>query len=339
MTILATRIWVGGIFSVLALLLSLTAGRVGATELQPPSHPGFTPPRSLAPKGPAVTLPRGYAPTGTAPTLGSGPLTYHGGAVQAFPHNIYAIYWGSGYNAGYKGLIDGFFKNLTADGGKTSNVYYSSSQYYQKSGNVTVHISPIQHYVASWSDTTLPATSGCASVAGGSTKCISDAQLRAEVTKAINTNGWPTGIGNEYFVFLGNGISTCYGAVGCAFVQFCAYHWNYTLNGATVLYANMPYTGHDLVGCGSKNYPNGNSAADSTINFISHEAIETITDPQGTGWYDSSGFEGGDKCAWDFGSPLGGANGAHYNQVINGAHYYLQQEWSNYSNKCVLTGK
>ena len=42
------------------------------------------------------------------------------------------------------------------------------------------------------------------------------------------------------------------------------------------------------------------------------------------------------KCAWNFGSSLGGGPGAQYNQVINGNNYYLQQEWSNDGSTCLL---
>ena len=67
--------------------------------------------------------------------------------------------------------------------------------------------------------------------------------------------------------------------------------------------------------------------------MTSHEANETITDALGNAWYDRTGYENGDKCAWNFGAPTG-----NYNQTINGHHYYLQGEWSNLSSGCVLTG-
>ena len=56
---------------------------------------------------------------------------------------------------------------------------------------------------------------------------------------------------------------------------------------------------------------------------------EAITDPDvSTGWYDSSGFENGDECAYKYGTTAGTA-GALYNQTVNGHHYLTQEEFSN----------
>ncbi len=57
--------------------------------------------------------------------------------------------------------------------------------------------------------------------------------------------------------------------------------------------------------------------------------MEAITDPDtSTGWYDSSGFENGDECAYVFGATQG-TTGQLYNQVINHHHYLTQEEFSN----------
>jgi hypothetical protein len=56
-------------------------------------------------------------------------------------------------------------------------------------------------------------------------------------------------------------------------------------------------------------------------NVTGHELSEARTDPRGAGWFDSSGAENGDKCAWSFGSP----------QVTftNGTSWKIQGNWSN----------
>jgi len=78
--------------------------------------------------------------------------------------------------------------------------------------------------------------------------------------------------------------------------------------------------------------------ADPTINVLSHEHNEMMTDPDvSTGWYDNQGYENGDKCAWLFGTSSG-PSGGKFNQTINTHHYYLQMEWSNQGSHCVQTG-
>ena len=60
--------------------------------------------------------------------------------------------------------------------------------------------------------------------------------------------------------------------------------------------------------------------------MTAHELSETITDPSGTAWYDRSGAEIGDKCAWIF-------NGAV--TLDNGSEWQLQEEWSHAVTGCV----
>jgi hypothetical protein len=314
----------------LSLLSLLFFGPVGAIAAAPPS-PADPVGREQDIRG--VVHPRNEA---RRPSGGSN-LAYHaGGSVQTGTHHTYAIYWGTAFSATYQGAINGFFRDVAADSGKSTNVYYSDTQYYQAAGTTT-YVAYSEAFGGTWADAALPSSGGCSSTAGGPL-CVSDSQLQGEVTKAIAANGWPTGLGNEFFVFLGDGISTCAGT-SCAFSQFCAYHAHYTqADGATVLYANMPYTGHNLSACGTQQYPNNDPAADSTINVTSHEANETITDGLGNAWYDQQGNENGDKCAWNFGTALGSTAFGRYNQAIGAGKYYLQQEWSNRSTGCVLQG-
>ncbi|MDQ2725653.1 MAG: hypothetical protein M3Y36_09190, partial [Actinomycetota bacterium] len=81
--------------------------------------------------------------------------------------------------------------------------------------------------------------------------------------------------------------------------------------------------------------PNGDPEADAALSVVSHEANESITDTYNT-WIDANGYEDGDECSYTYGAPLGstgvahpGASGTMYNQTINGAHYFTQDEFSN----------
>jgi plastocyanin len=102
----------------------------------------------------------------------------------------------------------------------------------------------------------------------------------------------------------------------------------------------MPYDA-DSPFCQDFNYPNG-LISDGEINGgLSHEHMESITDPiPNDAWTVGAGplhgFEIADVCVGDMGTPLGTTpNGSPYNQVINGHPYWYQTEWTNYTHSCV----
>ncbi len=261
-------------------------------------------------------------------------LTYHNGPVM-HTNTVYAIYWvpaGYSVSANYESIINGFFQNVAADSTKTSNVYYSDSQYYDTANGNILYQSTFGGSIV---DTNAFPANGCTD--SYTTKCLSDAQLQTEVQRVMSANGWTGGSTKLYFIFTPKNVGSCSGTA-CAFSYFCAYHsWIGSGNSAT-MYANMPYAAFVPAACDAGQHPNGDDA-DATLNVTSHEHNEAITDPQGSAWYDRSGNENGDKCAWKFGTVLGSTSYGQYNQVIGTGKYYLQQEWSNYSSKCVLTNK
>lgn len=261
-----------------------------------------------------------------------GNLAYHNGPVM-HANKVYAIYWvPSGYtvSSSYESLINRFFTDVAADNGKTSNVYYSDTQYYDTSGSIAYSSA----FSGSAVDSNALPGNGCSD--SYTSVCLSDSQIRSEIDRVATANGWARS-GAIFFMFTAKGIGSCYSSSSCAFSQYCAYHSNFNSTAGNTLYANMPYADTVPAACDAGNHPNGDDA-DATINVTSHEHNETITDEQGNAWFDSSGNENGDKCAWNFGTQLGGGSGAQYNQVINNHTYELQQEWSNHSSGCVLTG-
>lgn len=260
-------------------------------------------------------------------------LAYHNGPVM-HTNRVYAIYWvppGHTVDSGYESLINRYFGDVSTDSGKTSNVYFSDTQYYDTTGNIAYASS----FAGSYVDTDPLPASGCTD--RYTSVCVTDAQLQSEISKVVKQNGWAANSSTEFFMFTAKGIGSCDGSASCAFSQYCAYHsWIGSGSTATV-YANMPYADTVPAACDSGQHPN-NDDADATINVTSHEHNESITDEQGNAWYDRRGYEDGDKCAWNFGAALGSDGYGQYNQVINGHDYYLQQEWSNHSSGCVLRG-
>jgi hypothetical protein len=272
---------------------------------------------------------------GARPTRSSN-LTYHNGPTMN-TNTTYAIFWAGAsltFDSGYQTLIDTYFTDVSADSGKTSNVYDSDTQYYDSvNGNITYKST----HVTSVLDTDAYPPNGCTDKA--TSICLSDAQLQTELQRVMSANGWSGGESNLFFIFTPKGVGSCVGG-SCAYTQYCAYHSWIGSGSSAILYANQPYANQNyrIYTCNSGQSPNGNSA-DATLNVVSHEHNEAITDEQGTAWYDSSGNEDGDKCAWNFGTALGSTSTGNYNQLINGHTYYLQQEWSNKSSGCVLTGQ
>jgi hypothetical protein len=297
----------------------------------------FAPAASASHSGSPAVVPgatiAGRVPVIGTPNLGGGNLQFHGGPVM-HTNTSYAIYWvPSGYSisANYKSLLDGFLQNVAAASGSTSNVYASDTQYYDNNGSIAYSST----FGGSYTDTAAFPANGCSSY-NGLSKCLSDAQLQAEITKVITARGWTRGPSSVFFLFTPRNVGSCDSPGSCAFTTFCAYHGYYGSGQTLTMYANQPYTATNKAACWPGQSPNGDDA-DGTINVVSHEHNEAITDPQLSAWWDSAGYENGDKCAWIFGSPLGTTSYGQYNQVIGTGKYYLQEEWSNSSSSCVQT--
>jgi hypothetical protein len=263
-------------------------------------------------------------------------LVYHNGPVM-HTNKTFAIYWvPSGFviSSSYNSIINKYFQDVATDSGKTSNVYYSTTQYFDNTnGNILYSSS----FGGSVLDTNPFPTSGCSDTVSQTTVCLSDAQLQSEINRVATAQGWPRGSTSMFFLFTAKNVGSCYDSANCAFSQYCAYHSSFGTGASTTIYANQPYADTVTAACDAGQHPNGNDA-DATINVTSHEHAEAITDYLGNAWYDRTGAENGDKCAWTFGTALGNTGSGLYNQAIGTGKYYLQREWSNRISGCVLTG-
>jgi hypothetical protein len=316
----------GALLGALLVMAGLPAA-AGARTVSPGHIRGIVTANTTAGRALAYRLAhRGHATS-------SNNLQYNGGPVMHSDAN-YAIYWepsGHTTTSTFKNIVNGYFGNVAAASGATNNNYSVATQYYDTTGNIVYSATSGGSIV----DTDAYPSLGCVGNASIGGPCINDSQLQTELAKVIAAHNLPKGLGTEYFVYFPPGVTTCtsVASVECSGTIYCAYHSSFGSGTSTVLYANMPYDG--VSGCESGESPNGDVGADSETNVTSHENIETITDPLGTAWFDSSGNEIGDKCNFTFGSPLGGAAGAEYNEQIATGNYYLQEEWSNAAGGCV----
>ena len=120
---------------------------------------------------------------------GAGQLRYHNGPVM-HTNRTYSIYWvpsGFSLGAGYTSTIDQFFNDVAADSGKTSNVYYSDTQYYDTAGSIAYSSS----YGGSVLDSDPLPASGCSD--SYTSVCLTDAQIQAEVKAVVARQGWAAG--------------------------------------------------------------------------------------------------------------------------------------------------
>jgi hypothetical protein len=238
----------------------------------------------------------------------------------------------------YQTTINQFFTDVAHDSSLDTNVYSVAKEYFDDPG--PVHIQYQSAFGGSYVDHSPLPANGCDDAAPPlhDPFCLTDQQLENEIKAVLTANGWHGGLDHVFFLMTPNGVGSCETAAGnCSTDAFCAYHSYFVnSNNENVIYANEPYQGTDPTGgCTdvSQGFPNDKDA-DITINTISHEHNEAITDPltdpANTAWIAADGNENGDLCAYSFGAPLGGTPGSDaYNQVINNHHYELQQEWSN----------
>src|SRR3954447_2858424 len=150
--------------------------------------------------------------------------------------------------------VNTYFQDLAAASAANSpNPNQVATQYVANGGapNFTVSAGGII------TDTTPYPNSGCSSappVAGG--RCLTDAQIQAELQSVLSALGKPNGLTNEYFVVMPKGVASCFDSAGqsCsgnagAHPVFCAYHSRTATTGQYV-YSNIPDVS-DLEGCDS----------------------------------------------------------------------------------------
>lgn len=233
-------------------------------------------------------------------------LTYHGGDVINTA-KVVCIFWGptwasGGTDASRATTIQSFRNQLG-----TSSHYSMLTQYYDSAYINTTNLAGSQ---ADWFDTTNPLPS---------TGNVTDSVVRAEVARYTNAHGINSSTIYEVFlpkyvpgttklVYSSDGSSTSCGGPGLA---YCAYH---SSTGSTK-YSIEPYP--SCSGC----QVSGWTVVQNMTHFMVHETREAVTDANGNAWYDSTGYEADDKCAW---TGLFISNG-----------YGYQPEWSNAAGGCV----
>ncbi len=351
-----------------ATLTAAGASAHAATHHPGPAAKACTHVRGPASVGRFSGLVRPVAPrragcqAGTAdePAGGNPPLLFHGGAVMGTqstgPVVVTPIFWnpvGHPMASAYKTILKRYLRDVASASGTHTNVFSTLPEYFGTNGSIVYNVklgTPINDtnpLPASACTVASNDTSNIYADHSGYNACIDDNQVTAETDSVVTAQGLPRDLAHMYVLFVPKHVESCFfpGSTTTAnnfctinhqpSAAYCAYH---SQAGSGTVYANMPFPIYrSPVGftCSSEakyprtQAPNGNLDADTEISPTSHEIMEAITDPDtNTGWYDASGFENGDECAYQYGTTMG-TPGQRYNQVINGHHYLTQEEFSN----------
>jgi hypothetical protein len=301
------------------------------------------------------------APPGGDAANGTPPLLFHGGPVMGTrstgPVVLTPIFWSpSGHQlpSGYTNILNTYLGDVAAASGTRTNVYSTATEYSGSNGAIRYQIArggavndknplPRGGCQLNGHDKT-----GIYGDGSGYDACLSDDQIIGETDRVITDRGLPRDLSHIYVMYLPKHVESCFFPGGTSTANnfctinhepsaaYCAYH-SQAPSGA--VYANMPFPvyassvgftcGSDAVYRATIETPNGDPDADTEVSPSSHEVMEAITDPDTvTGWFDSSGFENGDECAYVFGATHG-PGGQLYNQTINNRHYLTQEEFSN----------
>jgi hypothetical protein len=218
-------------------------------------------------------------------------LIYHGGPVLSNGAAVTAIFWGTSWTPS-NSKIAGVGQFYSGIGGST---YAGTTTEYTDSSGARVNTS-VAYNGALIDNSAAPNN-------GNSTNTI-----LGEVAKMIAKP-----VPNGYYAVY---VDTPRRNSG-----YCAWHSYGTVNGVGVQFAFF-YNLDGDPGCDPESpvtsYSQGMAAL---ANVSGHELSEAMTDPQLNAWYDSSGAENADKCAWTFGSRL--------LSFRNGTQWKIQGNWSN----------
>ena len=222
-------------------------------------------------------------------------MTYHGGKIMPTVVSK-SIFWGPSWTSATFAADKITGLDSWYSGHNASNYAATVNEYTGSNGKVaSTTLTHLGHVV----DTST-------AKGGGSTSAI-----LAEVCKAIPS---PDPSGNGYY--------PVYTDVKRGSAGYCAWHSAGTCSGVPVQFAFFFNLDADA-GCDPADTTTGHSQGLAALASVTaHELSEARSDPANPGaWYDASGAENGDKCAWTFNVPSV--------TFTDGSKWKLQGEWSN----------
>jgi hypothetical protein len=245
----------------------------------------------------------GHGPSGDASvysaSYGSGNLTDHRGP-EIPSASFYAVYWNSSVANPVSATIQAF---ISAFGSNVSN--YSSAS---KNGDLPI----IQQYGST--NAIAPSLGGATNIlidSKATASSIADSAIRTWLQGLFTAKRLPANANTIYALYFPPSMKINLSANSASCTAFCGYHSSFSYSGMQIKYAVFPYP--NCTGCSIT----GLAATDMLTIVTSHEIREAISDPLGTAWWDSQGYEADDKCVW------------HNLYKMNNGGFWVQPEYSN----------
>jgi serine protease len=282
------------------------------------------------------------------------PLSYHGGVngigVTTGPPKVYLVFWGSQWGtqnppgsfhftndaAGVAPRLQALFNGLGTSNELWSGVVTQYCEGVAPGSTVCPTSAPHIPYPSGgvlagvWADTSLPAPSAATGHDLGM-KAVEAAGHFGNLTPESNRNAQyvivsPKGTHPDGFNTGGGGFCAWHGFNGNSWVNAPSPYGD-------VAFTNLPYIPDMGSSCGA-NFVNPGFAGllDGVTMVEGHEFSETITDqnPFG-GWWDSSGQENADKCAW-----ISQGSARSQNVTFATGVFAMQSTWSNDGEACLI---
>lgn len=247
-------------------------------------------------------------------TLGNG-IEFHGGTVMPGPHNIYLIWYGNWNGNTATAILPDFISGLSG-----SLYFNTNTTYGDNNNNIANTITLAGQIFDNYSIGSALGNTGVGQV----------------ITHWLQNGTLPFDTNGIYFVLSSPDVTE-----GQFCTSYCAYHTHGMLNNTDIKFGFVGDTATQCSGgCSPQAVgPNGNVGADAMANSLAHEINETVTDPDGTGWYHTN-FSGevGDLCNFVFGTTFTALNGAKANMVLGGRQLLIQGNWLNAGGGSCATG-
>lgn len=263
----------------------------------------------------ADNMPNHASSSTSSITPASNGINYHGGKVISGNVNVYFIWygnWTNGPSASDSQLTVSLLDALYAGVGGMGSSGYAliDSTYSDRNHRASNSFSLTQSTADEYSQG----------------KKLSDLAVRNIVFSAIQSRRLPRDGNGIYFVLTSSDVDETSGFCN----QYCGWHDHAALLGSDIKFAFVGNPDRCSAACEEQTIgPNGDSGADGMASTMAHETVEAITDPDLNAWYDSSGAESADKCAWTYGPVHGTIGYGAYNQTFGTHNWLIQMTWEN----------